>query len=162
MPHTDPEARAAYQTQYWHEVKKSRYDNDDYRERNRNYQRAYRQRNLEAARAKGRARSKAKTPEQRQRMNLCRKAKAFGISIDEVLRLKAIRNCDICNKVLPETGRKTAIDHCHVTNKVRGKLCQQCNVGIGLFGENVEVLREAIGYLLKHKTLLPENGAEQE
>jgi len=40
-----------------------------------------------------------------------------------------------------------AIDHNHLTNKVRGLLCNKCNQGIGFFNDNVHLLSEAIKYL---------------
>jgi len=39
------------------------------------------------------------------------------------------------------------IDHCHNTNKVRGILCSSCNMGLGLFKDDTEVLKSAIKYL---------------
>ena len=50
--------------------------------------------------------------------------------------------CKIC-------GDKTVlvIDHCHKTNVVRGLLCSNCNTGIGLLKESVEVLLRASVYM---------------
>jgi hypothetical protein len=39
------------------------------------------------------------------------------------------------------------IDHCHVTNRVRGILCSGCNTALGLLKDNPDLLRSAIGYL---------------
>lgn len=39
------------------------------------------------------------------------------------------------------------IDHCHRTGKVRGILCQKCNVGLGKFGDTTHLLDAAIRYL---------------
>lgn len=41
----------------------------------------------------------------------------------------------------------TAIDHNHLTGKVRGLLCSKCNKGLGSFGDNIELLKIAIEYL---------------
>lgn len=38
-------------------------------------------------------------------------------------------------------------DHCHTTNTARGVLCHKCNVGLGMFNDNVDLLTRAIGYL---------------
>ena len=39
------------------------------------------------------------------------------------------------------------IDHCHTTNKIRGLLCNLCNVGLGHFKDNTKLLTNAIVYL---------------
>lgn len=52
-------------------------------------------------------------------------------------------NCAKCEKPLA----KPVIDHDHTTGKVRGILCYGCNVGIGLLGDSIEGLEEAVDYL---------------
>ena len=55
--------------------------------------------------------------------------------------------CMICKS---PPGRKSLhIDHDHKTGKVRGLLCQKCNVGLGNFNDNVDLLNKAISYLKK-------------
>lgn len=44
---------------------------------------------------------------------------------------------------------KLSLDHDHYTSKIRGILCQECNHAIGLFKDDVELLKKAIEYLLK-------------
>ena len=55
--------------------------------------------------------------------------------------------CAICGGVNDPPGRRLAIDHDHVTGQVRGLLCYRCNSAIGLFKDDVTVLRRAILYL---------------
>ena len=60
--------------------------------------------------------------------------------------------CDICGKkesALSRSGgsKRLAGDHCHKTGKWRGDLCQRCNTALGLFGDDVEILKKAILYL---------------
>lgn len=64
--------------------------------------------------------------------------------------------CAIC---LRDPGKQNAIslkvndfcvDHSHVTNKVRGLLCDHCNRAIGLLGDDPAVLRSAASYLESH------------
>jgi hypothetical protein len=42
-------------------------------------------------------------------------------------------------------------DHDHVTGKFRGWLCDRCNRGIGLLGDNIESLERALEYLRSSK-----------
>lgn len=53
--------------------------------------------------------------------------------------------CRICGR---EPGLKGwAVDHCHLTGKVRGLLCGRCNSAIGLFNDDIDILTNAIRYL---------------
>jgi hypothetical protein len=61
--------------------------------------------------------------------------------------------CAICGQ--PETAvdtktgevKRLAVDHHRASGQVRMLLCQRHNQGIGLFGEDAELLRWAIAYL---------------
>jgi hypothetical protein len=50
--------------------------------------------------------------------------------------------CFLC-----KSSAKLVIDHDHVTNKVRGILCDLCNRGLGYFKDNPDVLRLAANYV---------------
>jgi len=39
------------------------------------------------------------------------------------------------------------IDHCHETGRVRGVLCHGCNIALGYFRSDPNLLRAAIAYL---------------
>ena len=64
--------------------------------------------------------------------------------------------CAICGTQDPKTANKAttrfAVDHCHKTGKVRGLLCDYCNVMLGRARDNKQVLQRAINYLNKGET----------
>ena len=53
--------------------------------------------------------------------------------------------CECCGK--PKGKRAFALEHCHVTGVFRGWLCGKCNRGLGLFGDSIEGLMNAVRYL---------------
>lgn len=53
------------------------------------------------------------------------------------------KRCAICDKPFG----KFCVDHDHATTKVRGLLCPNCNVGLGMFKDNALFLKQAISYL---------------
>lgn len=75
----------------------------------------------------------------------------FGISIDEYNNLLEIQNgvCAICKNFNKE--KNLAVDHDHETGKIRGLLCSRCNLGIGQFNDNIQLLSDAISYLENYK-----------
>ena len=54
--------------------------------------------------------------------------------------------CAIC-KGSEKDGRYLSVDHDHNSGKVRGLLCQRCNVLVGMAGDSPTVLTSAIRYL---------------
>lgn len=64
---------------------------------------------------------------------------------------KQNNTCKICGK--SESGmfqgkqKRLSVDHNHKTGKIRGLLCSSCNVGLGVFKDSPELLRNAIKYL---------------
>lgn len=53
--------------------------------------------------------------------------------------------CAICKR--SPRGRVLHVDHDHVTGKVRGLLCDNCNHGLGKFKDSPGLLRIAADYL---------------
>lgn len=71
----------------------------------------------------------------------------YGMSLEQFENMKKAQNnkCLICCKVF----KSPHVDHCHVTGKIRGLLCNLCNVGLGAFKDNLVSLQNAINYLKK-------------
>ncbi len=76
--------------------------------------------------------------------------KQFGLTpddYDEILN-KQNGRCAVCKSDRFDSKRKTlAVDHDHVTGKVRGLFCRRCNQAIGAFEDNPDLLRKAATYL---------------
>ena len=88
------------------------------------------------------------------RHHVKRRAK-FKLSVEgeSYLVNRAGGKCELCGKE-PEQTLHT--DHNHATGKVRGLLCHHCNVGLGMFKEDIEVLRKAVVWLESDGLELPE------
>lgn len=71
---------------------------------------------------------------------------AYDITEKEVVDLYLEENCGICS-VKIKNQRSKHIDHCHETNRVRGVLCTNCNVGLGMFKDNEQNLLNAIKWI---------------
>ena len=69
-----------------------------------------------------------------------------GITLEEFEKLKELQGnkCGICKIDFIKTP---AIDHNHTTGNIRGLLCSNCNTGIGLLKDSVEMLVSAMNYL---------------
>jgi hypothetical protein len=63
--------------------------------------------------------------------------------------------CAICTTPVELDGKATkqsaVVDHDHITGKIRGILCGQCNKGLGIFGDTLEGLNKAVKYLESNK-----------
>jgi hypothetical protein len=58
--------------------------------------------------------------------------------------------CIICRNPFVGTGNTAAapcVDHCHLTNEIRGILCGRCNKMLGHAQDNITILENAIKYL---------------
>lgn len=76
----------------------------------------------------------------------------YGLDFRTYFELIESQNyeCAICKTEIKDP-RKRAIDHCHTSGTIRGILCQQCNKGLGHFGDDPKRLLRAAKYLQKYQ-----------
>lgn len=74
---------------------------------------------------------------------------SFGITIDDYFDMLERQGggCAICKTTDNGKYEYFAVDHCHSTGNVRGLLCSNCNTGLGLFQDRIELLDAAKQYL---------------
>jgi hypothetical protein len=112
---------------------------------------AWRAANLDEQRAKERAYQKiwrAANPEIAAAGERDRHYKShYGISTDEYNEILLSQNgrCLICGA--EPDGRALDVDHDHETGKVRGLLCHRCNLGVGIFEDDPDLLTAVAEYL---------------
>lgn len=81
----------------------------------------------------------------------------YGIDVetyDKMLKDNG-KVCGICGSegflMNPERHKaRLVVDHCHISGKVRGLLCHNCNRALGLFKDSTKNLEKALNYLGKH------------
>jgi hypothetical protein len=79
----------------------------------------------------------------------CQLQRHYGLSLaeyDDMLESQD-NGCAICGKPPEENGKRLSVDHDHETGKVRGLLCNCCNRGLGIFHDDIALMRDAIEYL---------------
>ena len=69
----------------------------------------------------------------------------YGLTFESYREMleKANGVCEICE----DWSKRLIVDHDHETDKNRGLLCDSCNLGLGHFQDEIEILRSAIIYL---------------
>lgn len=73
----------------------------------------------------------------------------YGLSRDEYNNLFTKQNgkCAICKISQDQLSKTLAVDHNHITQKVRGLLCTKCNLMLGFAADRIEILQAAMEYL---------------
>jgi hypothetical protein len=75
----------------------------------------------------------------------------YNISLEEYNSLyeSQMGCCAICKKPQSEVKKRFSIDHNHKNGKIRGLLCNSCNLFLGICCDDINILKESINYLLK-------------
>lgn len=75
----------------------------------------------------------------------------YNITIEEYLQL--IIDCDnkciVCNTSFKDNTKNRHVDHDHATGKVRGILCGNCNIALGLLKDNPNTISNLLDYINK-------------
>jgi len=74
----------------------------------------------------------------------------FGITLAQYTEMLARQRgaCAICGATSPgPRNARFAVDHDHATGKVRGLLCSPCNLAIGMFRDDADLIDQAAAYL---------------
>lgn len=141
MPYKDPAKNAACKAAY---SKESRKD-PAIRARDQNTWNRYRE-------------SKQSDPEFRRSRRSSQMKAQYGITLEQAEQYMITQwgRCAICTTHIEfgheERKHKACVDHDHETGFVRGLLCSPCNVSLGGFKDDPEVLRAAAEYLEKRKS----------
>lgn len=93
--------------------------------------------------------------------------RTYGITLEDYQTMVSWGDgkCSICaqeEKIIDKRSGKVralAVDHDHKTGIVRGLLCSKCNRGLGMFNENIQLLEDAVNYLIAYKESVEENHA---
>ena len=136
MPYANKEEQKAYNAKYQRERRAS---DPKYAERHRALVRRW-------------SKELWSDPEYRFRKLKQRAATRYSLSVDEydAFFVTHGNKCGICGTPhIDKPGKRLHIDHCHETGKLRGTLCNSCNLGIGKLGDNLDGLRRATAYLEK-------------
>lgn len=67
---------------------------------------------------------------------------AYSLSEQDVIALESIKECEVCGSTV-----KLCVDHDHETGRVRGILCSNCNVALGLLRDDPDTLRALTKYI---------------
>lgn len=74
----------------------------------------------------------------------------YKLTQEQVTVIRAIKYCELCGDIFEGTRlqqKAPVLDHNHATGKFRGKIHQKCNIALGMFKDNIELLKQAIQYL---------------
>lgn len=92
-------------------------------------------------------------PEIKRRRRMYEAKRNYGLSEEEYDAMLVSQGgvCAICGTDSPIGKGGLHIDHDHVTGKVRGLLCQRCNIGVGFLGDSEEIITKTLGYLRRSR-----------
>ncbi len=77
----------------------------------------------------------------------------YGISLKEWQKMFDEQDgcCASCGEHQADLSRTLCVDHDHDTGKVRGLVCRQCNLALGLLKDDPEVVAKLLEYICEYK-----------
>ena len=122
------------------------------------YHKRFRLKNLERERIRDTAKARqnrAENPEKYRLINHRSKCKKYGVTVEWFEAKLAEQNgvCAICEQPC-KSGRRLAIDHCHVGKAARGLLCADCNGALARLEAVDGWVVKALAYLRKYGSLI--------
>lgn len=133
MPYKDPENRRAYNERNKEKIRAYMVAyNERNKEKKRGYLAAYNQRNRE----KIRAQQRSYNARNKERLRAYRLYREYNLSLEQFKDLVTTQSgrCASC-KELFQSNKRTHVDHCHKTGRVRSILCSGCNTELGQLKE---------------------------
>lgn len=134
---------AAVKARYDSPAEQARRATPEWKSRQRDQMRAWRQRLTPAQVA-------ARNEERAARQVV----KLYGVTFEEALRLQRVQRCAVCAAALTEDPARRSsrrhIDHDHATGRVRDVLCHRCNCAIGFALDDPARLRALAKYVEAH------------
>lgn len=68
----------------------------------------------------------------------------YGLNPEQAAIVREPAACEVCGSI-----KKLSIDHDHVTGQVRGLLCHNCNIALGLVDDDVPRMLSLAEYILR-------------
>ena len=102
---------------------------------------------------KKKAKEYLKTTKGKESLKKTHLKRYYNLSIEDYKEKLKEQNhkCAICGVDEADLSKALHVDHDHNTKEVRGLLCISCNVGLGHFKDDSNLLLEPINYLIKYK-----------
>ncbi|MCK5607318.1 hypothetical protein KAR91_35875 [Candidatus Pacearchaeota archaeon] len=71
----------------------------------------------------------------------------YGMTVEQYNQMFADQNgvCFLCGK--PELDRRLSVDHNHETGKIRSLLCRRCNMCVGIFENDIDLVKQILKYI---------------
>ncbi len=118
-------------------------------QKNKDSKLAYAKKYREEHREQTREASRKHYHENKEKKKIYARAYSYGLTNEQYESLLKSQNymCAICRTHQKDLKMPLHVDHNHTTGKVRGMLCRDCNLALGLLKDNLFFCKNAVHYL---------------